>query len=64
MLACWTPCALPFLNYVGWDVVVTDDGFKVIEGNNNTDIEIQMHRRLGLLTQPRVQRFYEHHKVI
>lgn len=56
--------AFPFLTYVGWDVVVTDDGFMVIEGNSNTDIEIQMHRGLGLLAQPRVQRFYEHHKVI
>lgn len=54
--------ALPFLVYVGWDVVVTDDGFVVIEGNNNTDIDLQMHR--GLLNQPRVRRFYAYHKVI
>jgi len=54
--------AFPFLAYVGWDVVVTDDGFAVIEGNNNTDIGLQMHR--GLLNQPQVRRFYEYYKVI
>ena len=26
--------SLDFLNYVGWDVVVTDNGIKIVEGNN------------------------------
>lgn len=53
----------PFLKYVGWDVAVTEDGFFVIEGNKNTDVDLlQVHG--GLLTDPRVQRFYEFHGVI
>lgn len=56
--------AVPNLTYVGWDVVVTDDGYRVIEGNNNTDLEIQAPFHFGLLTQPRVRRFYKYHKVI
>lgn len=55
--------ALPFLIYVGWDVVVTEAGFCVLEGNNNTDLDLlQVHG--GLLKDQRVRRFYEHHKVI
>jgi hypothetical protein len=55
--------ALPFLIYVGWDVAVTDDGFCILEGNGNPDIDLlQVHG--GLLSDPRVRRFYEHHRVI
>lgn len=55
--------ALPFLVYVGWDVVVTDTGFCVLEGNANPDLDLlQVHG--GLLTDARVRRFYEHHKVV
>lgn len=54
---------LPFLLYVGWDVAVTDNGFCIIEGNGNPDIDLlQVHG--GLLSDPRVRRFYEHHRVI
>ena len=53
----------PFLKYVGWDVAVTDQGFSVIEGNKNTDFDLlQVHG--GLLRDPRVRHFYEHHGVI
>jgi hypothetical protein len=53
---------LPFLVYVGWDVVVTETGFCVLEGNNNTDLDLlQVHG--GLLRDVRVRRFYEHHGV-
>ena len=52
------------MTYVGSDVVMTDKGFAVIEGNNNTDVEIQAPFGFGLLTQPRVRRFYEYHKII
>jgi len=54
--------ALPLLVYVGWDVVVTDEGFTILEGNNNPDIEVQVFG--GLLKSPRVRRFYEYHKVV
>ncbi|ADI15363.1 sugar-transfer associated ATP-grasp domain-containing protein [Truepera radiovictrix] len=55
--------ALPLLLYVGWDVVVTETGFCVLEGNANPDLDLlQVHG--GLLRDPRVRRFYEHHRVI
>lgn len=54
--------ALPLLVYVGWDVAITDQGFLVLEGNNNTDVIMQMHG--GLLQNPRLRRFYEYHNVV
>ena len=51
----------PFLLYVGWDVVVTDDGFVVLEGNTNSDL-LQLGG--GILKDPRVRHFYEYHQVI
>lgn len=55
--------ALPLFVYVGWDVVATDTGFCVLEGNANPDLDLlQVHG--GLLSDPRVRRFYEHHKVV
>ena len=51
-----------FLKYVGWDVVVTEDGVVIIEGNHNINLGLQVHG--PLLQNPRVRRFYEHHKVI
>jgi hypothetical protein len=49
--------------YVGWDLVITDDGFSVIEGNNRTDVNLlQIHR--PLLVDERVVRFYERQGVI
>lgn len=55
--------ALPHLVYVGWDVVVLDDGLSIIEGNSypNPDV-LQVHR--PLLTDPRVRDFYRHHGVL
>jgi hypothetical protein len=50
------------LPYVGWDIVVTNDGFSVLEGNSCTGVNIlQLHR--PLLSDPRVRRFYEHHRM-
>jgi len=55
--------AFPFLTYVGWDVVLTDSGFCVLEGNNNSDLDLlQVHG--GMLEDARVRRFYKHHGVI
>lgn len=50
--------SLPFVPYIGWDVIVTDSGFKVIEGNNSPGINLlQVHG--PLLRDERVRRFYE-----
>lgn len=51
----------PFFLYVGWDVVVTEKGFVVIEGNKNPDF-VQVHG--GWLNDPKMRRFYEYHQVI
>jgi len=49
---------LPFVPYIGWDIAVTADGFKVIEGNNCPGINlIQVH--YPLLRDPKIRRFYE-----
>ncbi|MDN6160762.1 MAG: hypothetical protein L0I85_06245, partial [Staphylococcus equorum] len=51
------------IQYVGWDVVVTNNGFKVIEGNNYSDVNIlQIHQ--PLLENEKVKAFYEHHEII
>ena len=52
------------LPYIGWDLIVTDEGeFTVVEANNNPGARsLQVHR--PLLANPRVRRFYEHHDVI
>jgi hypothetical protein len=49
---------LDFIDYIGWDVVVTEDGFSVIEGNYDPGL----HQRFGpLLADERVRAFYRHH---
>lgn len=54
---------MPFLPYVGWDVIVTEDGFTVIEGNKFSDVNLlQVHG--PLLTDPRVRDFYEKRGVV
>lgn len=46
------------IKYVGWDIAITDDGFRIIEGNNHTDVSIlQIHQ--PLLNDKRVVSFYE-----
>lgn len=53
----------PMLRYVGWDVIPTDEGFSVIEGNFRSDVNLlQIHG--GLLADPRVRRFYEAHGIV
>ncbi len=54
---------LAFIPYVGWDVIVMDDGFCVLEGNRNSDVNLlQAHR--PLLIDPRVRAFFERFGVI
>lgn len=52
-----------FLKYIGWDIVVTDSGFLVLEGNNGPDIKLhQVHK--PLLADERVRKFFHHYKVV
>jgi len=54
---------LPEFLYVGWDIVVTEEGFWVLEGNANTEFNaLQVHG--PLLDDDRVRTFYRHHKII
>jgi hypothetical protein len=55
--------ALPVLKYVGWDIVVTEDGFRILEGNNYSDVNLlQVHG--PLLADERVRAFYQRHGVL
>ena len=55
--------ALPYLNHLIWDLVVTGDGFRILEGNNHPGLAlIQMH--CPLLEDPRLRAFYARHGVI
>ena len=52
-----------YLPYVGWDVVVTDDGIRMLEGNANTGMHLlQVHG--PLLADSRIRRFYEQRGLI
>ncbi len=54
---------LPYLPYIGWDVIATDSGYLVIEGNKQSDVGfLQVHR--PLLRDPRVRAFYEREGVL
>jgi hypothetical protein len=61
ILAC--AAKLSFLPYVGWDVVVTEEGFTVIEGNKFPAVAAaQIHQ--PLLAQPGMRAFYAEHGVL
>ncbi len=46
------------LRYVGWDLVISEAGPMILEGNNYSDVHLlQVHR--PLLADPRVREFYE-----
>lgn len=48
---------MSYIPYVGWDVIVTTDGFVIIEGNSHPHLG---HQRFQLLLDdPRVRAFYE-----
>jgi len=48
---------MAYIPYVGWDVIVTQDGFTVTEGNSCPDLGHQTFT--PLLKDPRVRAFYE-----
>lgn len=51
------------VRYVGWDVVITEDGIKIIEGNNCSDVNIlQIYE--PLLKNEKLRKFYQHHNII
>lgn len=53
----------PFLRCVGWDVMVTDGGFYVLEGNPAPAVlSLQLGR--PLLSDPRAARFVAHHQLV
>jgi hypothetical protein len=55
--------SLQFIPYIGWDIVITDDGFTIIEANDGPDIKLhQVHK--PLLADSRVANFYKHYHVI
>ncbi len=54
---------LPFLPYIGWDVIATDTGYLIIEGNKQSNVGfLQVHR--PLLREPRIRAFYEREGIL
>jgi Sugar-transfer associated ATP-grasp len=49
--------ALPGSRYVGWDLVITAEGFSILEGNNRADVTVhQIHG--PMLVDDRMRRFF------
>lgn len=49
--------SLPFLRYVGWDIAITEDGFKIIEANSLTSLGI-LQRKGGYLDDTRLRKIF------
>ncbi len=55
--------AHPYLPYVGWDIVLGDKGFHVIEGNSYTGVDLlQVHK--PFLLDARIRKFYQAYGII
>jgi hypothetical protein len=55
--------SLPILPYVGWDLILTADGFKILEGNSFPSVTLhQVHA--PLLTDERVVKFYRSNQIL
>jgi hypothetical protein len=55
--------SLEFVPYIGWDVVKTRDGIKIIEANGYSGVRVyQVHK--PLLTIPGVKDFYQRHHIL
>jgi len=53
----------PSLKYVGWDIVLSDHGISILEGNSWADVNVfQIHR--PMLTDERIAHFYKKHHII
>jgi hypothetical protein len=54
---------LPFIPFIGWDVVLTAEGYQVLELNPGSGFFLfQIHR--APLQDPRIRRFFEKHGVV
>lgn len=54
---------LAFIPYMGWDILITEEGFKVLEINSLSDLDLlQVHG--PLLGDSRVREFYVRHGVL
>ena len=51
------------IKYLVWDIVITEAGFKVLEGNSHSGLEI-MQVHYPLLQDPRARGFYAHYGVV
>lgn len=52
-----------FLPYVGWDIVPMEQGFYILEGNNNSDVNLlQIHG--GLMADEKVKEFFNYHGIV
>ncbi len=53
--------SMPHMKYMGWDIALTEDAFKVLEINSNPDIDLfQVHR--PLLIDNKVRNFFDKFK--
>ncbi len=52
----------PYIKIVGWDIILTDDSFVVIEGNNGPDLYFQG-ADYPLAKNPEVLKFLKHFKL-
>lgn len=51
------------VKYVGWDVIIRDDGISLLEGNSRPGVSLhQVHQ--PLLTKPQTRVFYQHHRIL
>lgn len=49
--------SFPFLRYIGWDVAITEDGFKIIEANSLTSLGV-LQREGGYLEDDRLRHLF------